>query len=109
MTYLSCCAFHKQLTALCSINCRHAGLFIININSDNLKGQHCKAVYGSKNKEREVFDSLATTFELLFDRWINPFTRKWTASRLITLQNPLSASCGGYTLYFVMFRFNGDL
>ena len=78
-------------------------VFIINTNSSNLPGQHWKAVYISKKYEGGVFDSLATPIELLLQHWMNHFTRRWIASTL-TLQNPMSPTCGAYVLYFVMTR-----
>lgn len=78
-------------------------LFIINTNTSNLPGQHWKAIFISKNREGEVFDSLATPVELILSHWMNTFTRKWTISTL-TLQNPLSPTCGAYVLYFVLNR-----
>ena len=78
-------------------------LFIINTNTCNLPGQHWKAIFISQKREGEVFDSLATPVELSLQHWMNMFARRWTVSRL-TLQNPLSPTCGGYVLYFVMSR-----
>lgn len=78
-------------------------IFIINTNTSNLPGQHWKAIYVSKKREGEVFDSLAMPVELILQHWMNLFTRRWITSTL-TLQNPLSPSCGGYVLYFVMSR-----
>ena len=78
-------------------------LFIVNTNSSNLPGQHWKAVYVSKQRIGEVFDSLAVPVSLKLQQWLNEFTRKWSPSRL-TLQNPLAATCGGYVLYYVMCR-----
>jgi hypothetical protein len=78
-------------------------LLIVNTDTSNLPGQHWKAIYISKKREGEVFDSLATPVGLILQHWMNLFTRKWTASTL-TLQNPLSPSCGAYVLYFVMNR-----
>ena len=80
-------------------------LFIINTNTSNLPGQHWKAIYVSKSREGEVFDSLATPVCLILEHWLNTFTSKWTISTLI-LQNPLSPSCGAYVLYFIMSRLN---
>ena len=77
--------------------------FIINTNTSNLPGQHWKAIYVSKKREGEVFDSLAMPIELILTHWMNTFTRKWIVSTL-TLQNPLSPSCGAYVLYFVLNR-----
>lgn len=78
-------------------------LFIINTNTSNLPGQHWKAVYVSSQRIGEVFDSLAMPLSIRLEQWMNSFTRKWTISTM-TLQNPLSPTCGGYVLYFVMTR-----
>lgn len=78
-------------------------LLIINTNTDNLPGQHWKAIYVSTNRIGEVFDSLATPISLQLEQWMNEFTLKWTLSKM-TLQNPLSPSCGGYVLYYVLNR-----
>ena len=80
-------------------------LFIINTNSSNLPGQHWKAVYISKNLNGEVLDSLATPTDLILEHWMNRFSRRWSVSTL-TLQNPLSPTCGAYVLYFIMSRLN---
>lgn len=82
---------------------RLPALFIINTNTNNLPGEHWKAIYVSNKREGEVFDSLAMPVELILQHWMNLFTRKWIASTL-TLQNPLAPSCGAYVLYFVMTR-----
>ena len=76
-------------------------LFIINTNTMNLPGQHWKAVYLSVNGNGEIFDSLAMPISLTLQQWMNTFSKKWITSTL-TIQNPLSPSCGGYVLYFVM-------
>ena len=56
-----------------------------------------------KDCNGEVFDSLATPIDLRLEHWMNKFCRKWTLSKL-TLQNPLSPSCGAYVLYYIMSR-----
>ena len=78
-------------------------LFIVNTNSANLPGQHWKAVYVSENRIGEIFDSLATIVSLRLEQWMNCFTKRWTLSKY-TLQNPLSPTCGGYVLYYIMTR-----
>ena len=78
-------------------------LFIINTNTSNLPGQHWKAVYLSKDRIGEVFDSLAMPVDLKLQHWMNEFSKKWITSKL-TLQNPLSPTCGAYVLYFIMTR-----
>lgn len=78
-------------------------MFIINTNASNLPGQHWKAIYVSKNRNGEIFDSLATFVNLKLEQWMNTFTKRWTVSTLI-LQNPLSPSCGGYVLFYIMNR-----
>ena len=78
-------------------------LFIVNTNPSNLPGQHWKAVYVSKDRNGEVFDSLAMPIDLRLEHWMNKFCRKWTVSKLI-LQNPFSPSCGAYVLYYILSR-----
>lgn len=78
-------------------------LLIINTQTLNLPGQHWKAVYISEQKFGEVFDSLALPVSLRLQSWMNTFSRKWIRSPL-TLQNPLSPTCGIYTLYYVLKR-----
>ena len=80
-------------------------LFIINTNTGNVPGQHWKAVYISTKSIGEVFDSLATPIGLQLQQWMNRFTKRWIPSTM-TLQNPISPSCGGYVLYFAMTRLN---
>ena len=80
-------------------------LLIVNTDSSNLPGKHWKAVYISSDKVGEVFDSLALPIGIYLQRWMNTFTKKWTSSKVI-VQNPLSATCGAFTLYFVLNRLN---
>lgn len=83
-------------------------LFIINTQTDNLPGQHWKAVFIDKDGKGEIFDSLATPVSLKLQEWMNRFTKKWIISNL-TLQNPLSPSCGAYVLYFIMTRLTHNI
>ena len=78
-------------------------LLIINTNASNLPGQHWKAVYISKQRHCEVFDSLALPVSLRLEQWMNEFSKRWSISKL-TIQNPLSPTCGAYVLYYVMCR-----
>ena len=80
-------------------------LLIVNIDSSNLPGKHWKAVYISSEKIGEVFDSLALPIGIYLQRWMNTFSQKWTVSKR-RIQNPLSATCGAFTLYFVLNRLN---
>lgn len=78
-------------------------LLIVNTHTKNLSGEHWKAIYISEERHGEVFDSLALPVSARLLQWMNRFTRRWQQSRLI-LQNPLSASCGAFVLYFVLTR-----
>ena len=78
---------------------------IINTNTSNLPGQHWKAIFIDKYGKGEIFDSLAMPVSIELQQWMNRFAKKWIVSKL-TLQNPLSPSCGGYVLYYVMTRLN---
>ncbi len=82
-------------------------LFIVNTNPSNLPGQHWKAIYISADLHGEVFDSLAMPLSLNLQRWLNSHTKKWTMSNL-TLQNPLSPTCGAYVLFYIMNRLKYD-
>ena len=79
-------------------------MLIINTQTVNLPGQHWKAVYISKEHIGEVFDSLATPISTRLMQWLNRFTRSWTTSSL-TIQNPISATCGAFVLYYILTRF----
>ena len=78
-------------------------LLIINTHTSNLSGEHWKAVYISKEHYGEVFDSLAQPTSTRLLQWMNRFTRKWIRSPLV-IQNPLSATCGAFVLYFILTR-----
>ncbi|MEL7308490.1 MAG: hypothetical protein AAGK05_11895 [Pseudomonadota bacterium] len=78
-------------------------LLIVNTHASNLPGEHWKAIYISSKKIGEVFDSLAMPISVHLQKWMNAFTRKWSISKL-TIQNPLSSTCGAFTLYFVLSR-----
>lgn len=78
-------------------------LLIINTHTSNLSGEHWKAVYISKEHYGEVFDSLAQPTSTRLMQWMNCFTRKWIRSPL-TIQNPHSATCGAFVLYFILTR-----
>lgn len=82
----------------------HLPIFvIINTQTSNLPGEHWKAIYISKEKIGEVFDSFALPVSIRLLQWMNIFSRKWIRSSL-TVQSPLSALCGTYTLYYVLTR-----
>ena len=78
-------------------------LLIVNTHTKNLPGEHWKAIYISKDRHGEVFDSLALPVSVRLLQWMNRFTRKWQRSTL-TIQNPLSPSCGAFVLYFILRR-----
>ena len=78
-------------------------LLIINTHTSNLAGEHWKAVYISQEHCGEVFDSLAQPTSTRLLQWMNCFTRKWIRSSL-TIQNPLSGTCGAFVLYFILTR-----
>ena len=78
-------------------------LLIVNNDTSNLSGQHWKSIYISCERQGEVFDSLATPVSIALEKWMNTFTLNWTCSTL-TIQYPLSPSCGAYVLHFVLHR-----
>jgi len=78
-------------------------MMIINTQTVNLPGQHWKAVYISKERIGEVFDSLALPISTRLLQWLNRFTRSWHHSTL-TVQNPLSGTCGAFVIYYILKR-----
>lgn len=83
----------------------HPFLIIVNTHTHNLNGEHWLCVFIDKDREGELFDSLATPPKLILTRWLNRFTRRWKRNHLM-YQNPLSATCGGYVLYYCLNRLN---
>lgn len=78
-------------------------LMIINTHTLNLPGQHWKAIFIPESRRGEVFDSLALPISTFLLRWLNSFTKSWTRNK-VTVQNPLSASCGAFVLFYTLTR-----
>ena len=78
-------------------------LIIANIHTKNLLGEHWIVIFIDKNKNGEIFDSLALPVSHLLTQWMNKFTVKWKCNKR-TLQHPLSSTCGAFTLYFILNR-----
>lgn len=76
---------------------------IVNTHTLNLPGQHWKAIFISENRRGEVFDSLALPISTFLLKWLNTFTKSWSQNKL-TIQNPMSATCGAYVLYYILCR-----
>lgn len=78
-------------------------LIIINTQTHNLPGEHWKAILIDADKNGELFDSLALPASNILIQWLNRFTVKWKTNNR-SFQNPLSATCGAFVLYFVLNR-----
>ena len=78
-------------------------LLILNTHTKNLPGQHWKAVYINQFRRGEVFDSLALPVSTTLLRWLNQHTKSWTRNQL-TIQNPLSATCGAFVTHYILTR-----
>ena len=76
----------------------------VNTQSHNLPGMHWLVVFIDKDKVGEVFDSFALPLSNTLIRWMNRHTRRWWCNPL-TLQHPLSATCGAFALYYAFHRF----
>ena len=76
---------------------------VVNTQCHNLPGEHWIAIFIDKTKRGEVFDSFAMPPNILLSRWMNRFSRTWTTN-VRSFQNPLSATCGAYVIYFVLKR-----
>ena len=78
-------------------------LLVVNTQSHNLPGEHWIAIFIDKNKRGEVFDSFAMPPNILLSRWMNRFSSTWKTN-FRSFQNPLSATCGAYVIYFILKR-----
>ena len=84
----------------------HLPLFIIvNTQTHNLSGEHWKTVFIDKNRDGEVFDSLAQPMNAMLMSWMDRFTRRWKRNRKV-YQHFESSSCGAFALYYVLNRLN---
>lgn len=82
-------------------------IFIMNTNSNNLPGQHWKAIFIGADGNGEIFDSLATPISLRLQHWMNRYAKTWITSKLV-LQNPIAPTCGAYVVYYVLNRLHCD-
>lgn len=82
-------------------------LMIVNTHTHNLDGEHWICIFIDDSRQGELFDSLAITNNVILSQWLNRFTRRWTRNNC-TYQNPLSATCGAYVLYYCLNRLKFD-
>ena len=80
---------------------------IVNTQSHNLPGEHWITVFIDADRRGDIFDSLALPLNNTLVRWMNRFTLSFTSNRL-TYQHPLSATCGAFTLYFILHRLHNS-
>ena len=73
---------------------------IINTDTNNLPGKHWTAIYVTKFKSAEYFDSLNQP-PLDIALWMNKFSWKWKRMPAYPIQSSLSLQCGRYVLYYV--------
>ena len=76
---------------------------VINTQSHNLPGEHWLAVFITKDKRGEVFDSLGRPLSTYLIRWLNQFTKAWKYNRK-TYQHSLSDKCGAFVIYYLLHR-----
>ena len=80
---------------------------IINTHSHNLPGEHWIAIFIDADRRGDIFDSLALPPSNILIRWMNRFTRSFTRNPF-TYQHPFSASCGAFTLYYILHRLHNS-
>ena len=78
-------------------------LMFVNTQSHNLPGLHWIVVFIDAAKVGDVFDSFALPLSNTLIQWLNRHTRRWGQSHL-TLQHPLSSTCGAFALYYALHR-----
>ena len=78
-------------------------LIIVNTHTHNLPGEHWICILIDKDKNAELFDSLALPVSNILIRWLNLFSIKWKKNSQ-SFQHPLSSTCGAFVLFFVINR-----
>lgn len=78
-------------------------LMIINTHSHNLPGEHWISVFINKQREAEVFDSLAMPMSITLMRWLNRHSWRWKRNDR-RYQNPFSSTCGAFVLFYALQR-----
>ena len=82
----------------------HLPIFIvINTQTHNLGGEHWKSIFIDKNRDGELFDSLAQPMNAMLIRWMNRFTRRWKKNRKV-YQRRNSTTCGAFAVYYILNR-----
>ena len=82
----------------------HYPIFIVlNTHSQNLGGEHWKAIFIGEDRRGELFDSLAQPPNIPTQQWLRKHTRQYQRNERI-LQHPLSSTCGAFVLYFILKR-----
>ena len=76
---------------------------IVNTQTHNLSGEHWKTIFIDKNRDGEIFDSLAQPMNAMLVKWMNRFTRRWKRNRKV-YQHPNSTTCGAFALYYILKR-----
>ena len=78
-------------------------LIIINTHTHNLPGEHWICIFIDKDRNGELFDSLALPVNNILIRWLNIFTTKWKRNSR-SFQHLLSTQCGAFVLRFILNR-----
>ena len=84
----------------------HLPIFIVvNTQTHNLEGDHWKTIFIDKNRNGEIFDSLAQPLNAMLITWMNRFTRRWKRNYKI-YQHPNTTTCGAFALFYIFKRLN---
>lgn len=76
---------------------------VVNTQTHNLEGEHWKTIFIDKNRNGEIFDSLAQPMSAMLTTWMNRFTRRWKKNHKV-YQHVKSSTCGAYALFYVLHR-----
>lgn len=82
-------------------------LYIVNTGTSNTDGEHWTVIYFSRNKNTEFFDSFGNPPDMFkFHDFVerNSITVTFNSKQL---QGNLSITCGGYCVYFALYRCRG--
>lgn len=76
---------------------------VVNTQTHNLEGEHWKTIFIDKNRNGEIFDSLAQPMNAMLITWMNRFTRRWKKNHKV-YQHTNSTTCGAFALFYILKR-----
>lgn len=105
----TCKAFDNvySLDTLPTVVKQYPTFIVLNTHSQNLEGEHWKAIFIGEDRRGELFDSLGQVPNIATQQWLRKHTRQYQRNERV-LQHPFSSTCGAFVLYFILNRLQVD-